>query len=311
LYQNKSGLATIWRDGKETLVLALPGIPIGPFGFFSSDGSKVVTSGNGRGQIWNARTGALIKDFQFLERGHLTDISRDGATVLGVDQTHLIVRMNPFTDQMPTLLEGSEEQKQVASAAFSPDEKFLATTGRGSSIRGDTGKLFMAWTGSLYGTFSQSGKYLAPGATRTVELFTYLGREWARQTLFGHTALVTSASFGPGDSLIVSTSEDGTARVWDARGGGHESLVLDAHDTTVVAAAITPRSKQVVTVTADGTIRIFTIDAEALRQMLASRTSVCLTMTFRVDNFNESPGEADRKHEECVARRSERKIDAH
>ena len=55
-------------------------------------------------------------------------------------------------------------------------------------------------------------------------------------TLKGHTGGVTSASFSPDGSRIVTGSEDKTAKVWDARSGA-EVLTLKGHTDGVTSAS--------------------------------------------------------------------------
>ena len=47
-------------------------------------------------------------------------------------------------------------------------------------------------------------------------------------TLKGHTGPVTSASFSPDGSRVVTGSDDKTAKVWDAKSGA-EVLTLKGH----------------------------------------------------------------------------------
>ena len=64
--------------------------------------------------------------------------------------------------------------------------------------------------------------------------------------LRGHRAAVTSASFARGGRLVVTTSRDRTARVWNARTGGLLD-VLSGHFGTVRDAAFSPDTRWVVT----------------------------------------------------------------
>ena len=57
-----------------------------------------------------------------------------------------------------------------------------------------------------------------------------MGREERAEvlTLKGHTGIVTSASFSPDGSRVVTGSRDRTAKVWDAKSGA-EVLTLKGH----------------------------------------------------------------------------------
>ena len=58
-------------------------------------------------------------------------------------------------------------------------------------------------------------------------------------TLKGHTGAVTSASFSPDGSRIVTASGDKTAKVWDARTGA-EVLTLKGHTSVVYVGVVQP-----------------------------------------------------------------------
>ena len=65
-------------------------------------------------------------------------------------------------------------------------------------------------------------------------------------TLKGHTDRVTSASFSPDGSRIVTGSGDKTAKVWDAQSGA-EVLTLKGHTGAVTSASFSPDGSRIVT----------------------------------------------------------------
>src|SRR5262249_33967750 len=80
------------------------------------------------------------------------------------------------------------------------------------------------------------------------------GQELAR--LQGQTGLVDSASFSPdGKRVVTGSSNDATARVWDAQ-TGRELGQLRGHTGTVVSASFSPDGKRVVIGSDDGTARV-------------------------------------------------------
>jgi len=74
-------------------------------------------------------------------------------------------------------------------------------------------------------------------------LWTRIG---ARQTLVGHTGSVTSVAFSPDGRRIVTSSQDHTAKVWDAE-MGQEVLTLKGHTVTVWSVAFSPDGKRIIT----------------------------------------------------------------
>jgi WD40 repeat protein len=77
--------------------------------------------------------------------------------------------------------------------------------------------------------------------------------------LRGHEGPVRSARFSPDGNRIVTTSYDGTARVWDAE-IGKAPLILTGHEGSVYSADFSPDGSRIVTAGRDGTARVW--DAE-------------------------------------------------
>jgi WD40 repeat protein len=69
---------------------------------------------------------------------------------------------------------------------------------------------------------------------------------------------VKSATFSPDGSRIVTASQDGTARIWDA-GTGKEIAALHGHESAVVSAVFSPDGSRVLTASWDGTARIWDV----------------------------------------------------
>ena len=76
------------------------------------------------------------------------------------------------------------------------------------------------------------------------------------EVLAGHTGSVVSAAFSPDGTRVVTASDDGTARIWDAA-SGEELTLLRGHSGWVVSAAFSPDGTRVVTASYDGTARIW------------------------------------------------------
>ena len=75
-------------------------------------------------------------------------------------------------------------------------------------------------------------------------------------TLKGHTGAVSSASFSPDGSRIVTGSWDKTAKVWDARSGA-QVLTLKGHTDAVDSASFSPDGLRIVTASIDRTAKVW------------------------------------------------------
>jgi hypothetical protein len=74
--------------------------------------------------------------------------------------------------------------------------------------------------------------------------------------LKGHTDAISSASFSPDGSRIVTASYDRTARVWDARTGA-EVLSLKGHTDRVSAASFSADGSRILTASWDNSVKVW------------------------------------------------------
>jgi WD40 repeat protein len=87
------------------------------------------------------------------------------------------------------------------------------------------------------------------------------------RTLSGHENTVTDCAVSADSSFIVSSSSDGTLKVWDAKNGA-ERLTLRGHDAPVTACAIAPDASFIVSSSSDGTLKVWDVRSGAERLTL-------------------------------------------
>ena len=187
---------------------------------FSPDGKYFATATSSVARLWNSETGEKVRDFSGVDLGiyrvtfspngqYLAAASSDGARLFEVSSGNLI---RQFTGQ--TILH---------SVAFSPDGKYLVTSGvgdhnawlwdvtTGQNLRQFIGHADVIWRA----TFSPDGNYVATAsADGTARLWaTQTGQELRR--FIGHTAGVEGVAFSPDGKYLLTGSDDGTARLWD------------------------------------------------------------------------------------------------
>jgi WD40 repeat protein len=100
--------------------------------------------------------------------------------------------------------------------------------------------------------------------------------------LRGHTAGLTVARFSQDGRQIVTASDDGTARVWDASSGRLMSQ-LRGHSRAVSGAGFSPDGRFVVTASDDETVQIWVAATGQLLAALAGHGGPVLSVQFAPD----------------------------
>jgi WD40 repeat protein len=188
---------------------------------YSPNGKWIAgASENGTVRVWDAQTGKFVRDL----KGHTKPV-------------HLVV--------------------------FSRDSRYLATeasdtTGKVWTLESDTAMFTMeGLTGSYPAlAFSPDGTRIAAEAGETQAAVWDVA---TKRRIFDidHKEEIRAVLFSPDGRLLVTASDDGTAKVSDAF-DGKPVAVLDGHKRAVVAAAFSDDGNRIVTASLDGTAQIFT-----------------------------------------------------
>src|SRR5580704_2313232 len=103
-----------------------------------------------------------------------------------------------------------------------------------------------------------------------------------RLALAGHTGLVSSAVFSPDGASVVTSSWDGTARVWNAHTGA-VTATLSGHKFWVNSAAFSPDGGRIVTASWDKTARVWDAKTGAVLATLAGHSDRVNGAAFSAD----------------------------
>jgi WD40 repeat protein len=248
---------------------------------FNLDGKLLATaSDDGTARIWDATTGRELLTL----RGHavapgglpyngVVDVafsSLDNGKYLataGADGTAKIWDISPALDTgIPAARDSDDATDQalltvcghrniVIDVAFSPDGSHLITAGSDGVAK--------VWDISA----------ALRAASRGDD--TCVTTDQALLTLAGHSGDVTSVSVSPDGTRLGTSSEDGTAKVWDAT-TGEELLTLSGHGR-IFDVAFSPDGRHLGTAGQDGMVRLYVLPIEELMALARSRVTRSLT----------------------------------
>ncbi len=324
-WEQRVHLRPVDRDA-EALELTWPWEGIPEHGRFSADGSRLLLVGSSFGSpgayeeigVWRAEQpselGALPPHTTHLADAALSPDNRWALTRVEApsgDRIHL------WRLDGPRVLRAGDDR--LAAAAWSA-AGVLATTSTGGAVhlwRPDDRPLEEPVALQLRGAALPA--VWSPGGERVLTFGE--GGDFAVHRLNGgpplvfegHEAPVTAAAWSATGSAILSTSEDGTARLWDSA-TARQLMVLRGHRGAVRAGAW-GIGAEVATASDDGTVRIWPLSSRR-REVLGSRerpwpswqrelramTTACLTAQERVAIYGESPAPARAGYETCERR---------
>ncbi len=245
---------------------------------FSQDGTMLSTVGScdNTSKVWKLDTGTDPTWRQiFSARGgvYCAQVSPDGKKVAATtSSTAGTVKI--WSVQSGKLLRELKGHKGEAYfAAWSPDSKLLASSGKDDTVRVwdvDTGKQALE---TLTGHMSLV-TCMVFGATRPVlaSCCGYMIIIWERQqlgrivTVMQRLELLTHSehiSLSPDDSRLASWGRDGKIRVWDVSTGQPISAISDIVHSRVQDIAWTPDCKHIrYAVSAGSTVRVWRAGAK-------------------------------------------------
>ena len=231
--------------------------------------------------VWEAATGKKL----FPLRGHENAVTHiafapDGKSLVTASSDHTARVWNLQTRESLVL---SGHANQVNTATFSPDGRFILTasndhtarlwdlTKRGESrvLRRQTNEpthlndVSAAWfspDGKLIITTSKQVE-LTDSQTKTAADYSAL--VWNSATgafvaeLKGHESWINSTEFSPDSKLIVTASDDGTTRVWEAATGKTvKELTSEGEELSVLSATFDNTGSLILTRSDDGIARV-------------------------------------------------------
>jgi WD40 repeat protein len=203
----------------------------------------------------------------------------------------------------------------VASVAFSPDGKTIASggadgkvrlwnpnggglaySGSGAPIPGSDHQELATLTGHTGAVnsvaFSPDGHTLASGSSdTTVRLWNATTRR-SIATLTGHTGPVNSVAFSPDAESLASGSSDMTVRLWNTF-VPQGIATLTGHTGAVNSVTFNPYGTTIASGSADTTVRLWSTATQRGTATLTGHTAAVNSVAFSPDNTNFASGSSD------------------
>lgn len=204
--------------------------------FFTSDGRHLVTASNDQSvHVWSADGGGCSMVLSDHKRGvNSADYSPTTGRVVTASSDGTVRIWDPWNSENSQVItnygrtmlpEQSRRGDAALSVAFHPNGLDVAST----SLRG------------------------------RVRLYNGSGMGPPSSTFVGHMGAVGTVSFDPTGDLMVTTSEDGTARVWRTTGAAEPQWIASAY-RWVECVAASSDGTYVATGDSDGSIRLYRLE---------------------------------------------------
>lgn len=243
---------------------------------FSPDQKQIVTASiDGTVNVWEAQTGSLVYTLP-APIGDLLDarfwrvrFSPDGHYILTGRADGQVKLWDADTGNPVTTL--PNHVGAVTSLAFNSVGSQIVTSGEDAvailwqtaseshiELRGHTGKIWQVRfspNGQLVGTASVDGTAILWDAATGTQLHTLVGHDLSVTTNSGSLGLMDIA-FSPNSLIVVTASQDGTARVWNADSGELISELV-GHSGIVQSVAFHPTQPLILTSGMDRTARLW------------------------------------------------------
>jgi WD40 repeat protein/serine/threonine protein kinase len=233
---------------------------------FSQDGSTVVTAGgDGTVRIWNATTGAPIRELRYQGPGvtkwRYYAVAMSLRFVAAIDVTGRVVHVwDAETGKQIAALDNDGAETQLL--ALSADGHWLASSGRDEVRVFDTSRWRRRATisgprvRSL--SFDPTKPRLAVGTGDGVASIWDLPSGVLVRCLRGAGASVDAVSFSGDGALIATASRDGTEQVWDAASGALRAQ-LNSHRDMIYSVEFSSTGDRLLSAGADGAVVISSV----------------------------------------------------
>jgi len=228
---------------------------------FSPDGSRIITAGgDGTVRIWNAATGAPMRELRYQGAGakkwRYFAVAMSSHFVAAIDLSGKAVHVWD-AETGTQVAELSNDAAEMALVAFSADGHWLASSGSDEVRVFDTSTWRRAST--IVGprirslSFAPTGPHLAVGTGDGVASIWEVSRGVLTRCLRGAGASVDAVAFSRDGSLVATASRDGTEQVWDSASGGLRAQ-FNSHRDMIYSVEFSSTGHLLLSAGADGAV---------------------------------------------------------
>lgn len=274
------GTARIWNLKGEQINSLKDHKGIVTSASFSPNGKYIVTTSSDKTAIiWNSK-GEFITFFQEQESIIWSaSFSADGKQIVTASNNGIAQVWDLEKIQQVKQIDSLKGHKgTITSASYSPDGRYIVTASTDKTVRvwlrrqnlleKDLDKVDVL-------SFSPNGNFSVTTSNKTVWLCELKGGQ--NISLKGHQGKVNSASFSPDGQLVVTASDDKTARIWDLQ--NHNHITLLGHDSRANIACFSPNGQLVVTGSDDRTARVWDLMGRQIATYSHSENVVSATFS--------------------------------
>jgi WD40 repeat protein len=256
---------------------------------FSPDGSRALfASADKSVRLWNVEAGRDVRRFV----GHTASVwavtfSPDGKRALSGGADRTLRYWDVETGRELRRMEGHDEL--ISTVAISPDGRRAMSGGFDACVI-----LWNLENGREIRRFTAAGKYVncvafAPDTQRALVAgdgglqLIDVDKGQVTRRFKGHSAPVNCALFSRDGKRVLSCSDDGTARLWDAADGRLIRL-FQGNSGPLMCATLDSIARTVITGGADGCVREWDVDTGKEHNLLGTHKTSVVSVAYLPDN---------------------------
>jgi hypothetical protein len=207
---------------------------------------------------------------------HTATFSPDGRYIAAARARNQVVVWDARSGHELMVFNG--HRNEVIDVAFSPDGKWLASSGREGARVWDraTGNesfaiLNKGWLSRV--TFSPDSRHVAAVGAAIMVIWDVVNAQEVR-VVRTNAGSQSSVVFSPDGKMLATASLDRTIRLWNAQ-NGQEGMVLREHTSAVHCLAFSPDGKHLASASLDKTVRLYdAANGQVLLNIAAHPTGV-------------------------------------